>query len=191
MGLRMTPVDHVLGLNLKIFKKMKTILFDKVLLKTAFCCMASDGHIDSREIEIIKELCNKSIYFNDFDFIKEIQELVEEINQDTNKFIANFLKLLGEQVFTLDEELTLIKFSIETIKADDEIEYAEIKFFKIIRHHLKVENEIILEHFPDIENLLQADIEQPETPELVSDYLQTHKMPDFLQIDFSILDNKE
>jgi uncharacterized membrane protein YebE (DUF533 family) len=38
---------------------MDTIKFDKLLLKTAFCCMASDGHIDSREIAIV----NKKLLF--------------------------------------------------------------------------------------------------------------------------------
>lgn len=167
---------------------MKAIAFDKILLKTAFCCMASDGHIDSREVEIIKDLCNKSNYFNDFNFIKEIQQLVEEINQDTNSFIVDFLKILDGQEFTLDEELNIIKFSIETIKADDCIEYSEIKFFKVLRRHLKVENEIILEYYPDIENLLQVDIGKPE---LIVDFIQSHEMPDFLKIDFSLLEDKD
>lgn len=167
---------------------MKAIAFDKILLKTAFCCMASDGHIDTREVEIIKELCNKSHYFNDFDFIKEIQELVEEINQDTNAFIFNLLKMLDDQNFSLEEELTLIKFSIETIKADDHIEYSEIKFFKVLRGHFKLKNETILEHYPDIESFLQVDIDKPE---LVGNYLQSHEMPDFIKIDYSLLEDKD
>ncbi|SEB08913.1 hypothetical protein SAMN05660909_05354 [Chitinophaga terrae (ex Kim and Jung 2007)] len=30
---------------------MDIITFDKLLLKTAFCCMASDGNIDKRELQ--------------------------------------------------------------------------------------------------------------------------------------------
>jgi uncharacterized membrane protein YebE (DUF533 family) len=40
-------------------KNMDTISFDKLLLKTAFCCMASDGNIDNREIALIKSMCEK------------------------------------------------------------------------------------------------------------------------------------
>jgi len=164
---------------------MKTLDFDKLLLRTAFCCMASDGHIDSREIEIINDLCNKSPYFNEFNFIKDIQLLVNEINQNTNAFISDYLSKLDNLHLTVEEELTIIKFAIETIKADDNIEYSEIKFFKVIRHHLEISNDMILEHFPDIENLLEAEIDKPERPDLISNYLKSHKMPEFLQIDLS------
>jgi uncharacterized membrane protein YebE (DUF533 family) len=164
---------------------MKTLDFDKLLLRTAFCCMASDGHIDSREIAIINDLCNKSSYFNEFNFIKEIQQLVIEINQNINTFISDYLSTLDDQHLTIEEELAIIKFAIETIKADDNIEYSEIKFFKVIRHHLEISNDMVLEHFPDIENLLEADIDKPEKPDLISSYLKSHKMPEFFQIDLS------
>lgn len=42
---------------------MDTIPFDKLLLKTTFCCMASDGNIDKREVALIKSLCEKSTVF--------------------------------------------------------------------------------------------------------------------------------
>jgi hypothetical protein len=42
--------------------------------------------------------------------------------------------LLGKSTLTEQEELTLIDFAIQTIKADEQIEYSEIKFFKNIRH---------------------------------------------------------
>jgi len=35
---------------------METINFDRLLLKTAFSCMACDGDIDKREIKLIKRL---------------------------------------------------------------------------------------------------------------------------------------
>ena len=47
---------------------MDTITFDKLLLKTVFCCMASDGNIDKREIALIKSMCEKSPLFKDFKF---------------------------------------------------------------------------------------------------------------------------
>jgi len=76
---------------------METITFDKLLLKTAFCCMASDGNIDKKEIAQIKVLCKDSPLFNDFDFVKEINELVSKINKTVrNSFLTtlNYLKLL-------------------------------------------------------------------------------------------------
>ena len=38
---------------------MEAITFDNLLLKTAFCCMASDGNIDEREVAMIQSQNNQ------------------------------------------------------------------------------------------------------------------------------------
>ena len=63
--------DQKLVLNFKHLI-METISFDQLLLKTAFCCMASDGKIDQREIAFIKSMCEKSPLFKDFNFQEEM-----------------------------------------------------------------------------------------------------------------------
>ena len=69
---KMNEQELVLNLNTK---NMDTISFDKLLLKSAFCCMASDGHIDNREIALIKSMCEKSPLFKDFNFKKKLTHL--------------------------------------------------------------------------------------------------------------------
>ena len=113
---------------------MDTISFDKLLLKTAFCCMASDGHIDNREIALIKTMCANSPLFQDFNFQEEINSLVSQINSKGMEFISLYFDQLSKFTLTEKEELTLIDFAIQTINADEQIEYSEIKFFKNIRH---------------------------------------------------------
>jgi hypothetical protein len=137
---------------------METISFDKLLVKTAFCCMASDGNIDNREIALIKSMCANSPFFIEFNFDKEINTLVDEINTRGNDFILYYFELLDNSSLTEKEELTLIDFAIQTIKIDEKIEYSEIKFFKNIRHRLKISDEKILLVFPDIEQFLEKDI---------------------------------
>jgi len=137
---------------------MDTITFDKLLLQTAFCCMASDGHIDSREISMIKSLCEKSQLFDNFNFQEEINELVLKINANSKEFIKNYFDILKTKELSEKEELTIIDFAIQTIYADDQVEYSEIKFFKNIRHRLKISDESILNVFPDIEMFLEQDI---------------------------------
>ena len=112
---------------------MDTISFDKLLLKSAFCCMASDGHIDNREIALIKTMCENSPLFKDFNFQEEINSLVNKINTRGKEFISYYFDLLSKSILTEKEELTLIDFAIQTIKSDEQIEYSEIKFFKNIR----------------------------------------------------------
>jgi uncharacterized tellurite resistance protein B-like protein len=159
---------------------MDTISFDKLLLKSAFCCMASDGHIDDREISHIKTMCEKSPLFKDLNFQEEINFLVSQINTRGKEFISYYFDLLEKSTFTETEELTLIDFAIQTIKADEQIEYSEIKFFKNIRHRLKVSDKMILASFPDIEQFLEKDIVTGSfLDKITSQYLQAAELSQF------------
>lgn len=159
---------------------METIPFDKLLLKTAFCCMASDGTIDKREIAIIKSMCEKSPLLKDFNFQDEINSLVAKINARGKEFISYYFDLLKNSSLTEQEVLLLIEFAINTINADEQIEYSEIKFFKVIRHNLKISDEKILEKFPDIEQFLEEDIvTESYLDKITSQYLDTAELPQF------------
>lgn len=173
-------------------KNMDTISFDKLLLKTAFCCMASDGNIDKREIALIKSMSEKSPLFKDFNFQEEINSLVSKINTRGKEFISDYFDLLGKSTLTEQEELTLIDFAIQTIKADEQIEYSEIKFFKNIRHRLKVSDDNILAVFPDIEQFLEEDIvTESFLDKITNQYLEAAELPQFelISIDTSSLDD--
>jgi uncharacterized tellurite resistance protein B-like protein len=171
---------------------MDTISFDKLLLKTAFCCAASNGTIEPQEITKIKELCEKSILFKDFDFQVEINLLVNKINTRGKEFISYYFDLIKNSTLTEQEELTLIDFAIQTIRADNETDYAEIKFFKNIRHRLKISDENILAVFPDIEQFLEEDIITDSFLDKITiQYLEIAELPHFelITIDTSSLDN--
>ena len=164
---------------------MDTISFDKLLLKSAFCCMASDGHIDNREIALIKTMCENSTLFKDFNFQEEINYLVNKINTRGKEFISYYFDLLGKSALTEKEELTLIDFAIQTIKADEQIEYSEIKFFKNIRHRLKISDKNILAVFPDIEQFLEEDIiTESYLEKITNQYLDVAELPKFELISF-------
>lgn len=159
---------------------MKTISFDKLLLKTAFCCMASDGNIDKREIAIIKNMCGNSTLFANFNFEEEINNLVTKLNTTGKEFISYYFDLLKHSTLTEQEELTLIDFAINTIKADAHIEYSEIKFFKVVRHNLKISDENILAVYPDIEQFLEQDvITESHLEKIINQYLDTAELPQF------------
>ena len=159
---------------------METISFDRLLLKTAFCCMASDGNIDKKEVALIKKMCEKSPVFIDFDFIKEINALVSRLNANGKDFINYYFSLLKDAELTLEEELTLIEFAVNTIKADELIEYSEIKFFKAIRHNLKLSDEKILAKHDDIEFWLEDDIStESNIDKVINQYLEVANLPQF------------
>ncbi len=170
---------------------METITFDKLLLKTAFCCMASDGKIDKREVELVKKMCKQSPLFNDFDFGKEINILLEKINNRGSEFIQYYFDLLNNTDLSEEEELNIIDFAIKTINADDVIEYSEVKFFKAIRKCLNVSDENILAIYPDLDTYLEEDIDtESKLDKLVNNYLKSIELPQFDQIHLENLENE-
>jgi len=142
--------------------------------------MASDGDIDSKEISIIKSLFEKSPLFANLNFQEEINLLVGEINNGGKTFFQNYFDRLKISQLTEEEELTLIHFAIQTINADEQIEYKEIKFFKNIRYRLNVSDENILARFPTIELYLEDDIiTDGYLDKITSHFFEISEIPQF------------
>ena len=112
---------------------METLHFNKLLLKTAFSCMACDGDIDKREVKLIKQLQKERKTFGEIDINAELDTLLLAINKDGQQFLKDYFNELTTTELTEANELKLIEVAIDTIKADDKVEYSEIKFFKVIR----------------------------------------------------------
>lgn len=137
---------------------MNTLDFNKFLLKTAFSCVACDGHIDSREIGLIRKLGNEEKMFGDIHLNGELDQLVQSINEQGHVFLREFLSELKQSQLSEEQELAVIETAIRTINADEKLEYSEIKFFKIIRSKLNISNQAILAKMPEIEDYLEQDI---------------------------------
>lgn len=172
---------------------METLQFDKLLLKTAFSCMACDGDIDKREIKLIKRLHKEKKTFGDLDVNAEMDNLLIAINKDGHQFMKDYFDELTTSELTEAKELNLIEVAIDTIKADEKVEYSEIKFFKVIRSKLKIDNEPILEKHPDFEDYLEQDIiTDSYLARLQEDFFDTHISNEFeliSEIDDDILDS--
>lgn len=167
--------------------------FNELLLKTAFACMASDGDIDKREVQLIKKLHKDNKLFGEIDIEKALDNLVLALNKNSFQFMKNFFDELASADLSKEQELELIKVAIDTIKADDKIEYNEIKFFKVIRSKLKIDNDSILENHPDFEDYLEDDIiTDSYLSRLQDEFFDTHISKEFKlisEIDDSILDS--
>jgi len=159
---------------------METINFDKLLLKTAFSCMACDGDIDKREVKLIKQLHKERKTFGQIDINSEMDNLLLAINRDGHQFLKDYFNELTDSVLSEANELKLIEVAIATIKADDKVEYSEIKFFKVIRSKLKIANEPILDKHPDFEDYLEQDIiSESYLSRLQDDFFDTHITNEF------------
>ena len=139
-------------------KDMETQQFKHLLIKTAFSCMASDGHIDDLELKIIHKMCEESHLFDDINYKAELQEQAQLLNSEGKVFVNNYLKELQLSDLDKEQELSIIDFAIQTIEADEEVHYSEVKFFKVIKSKLKLSKDEILERFPAIEDYLEEDI---------------------------------
>jgi len=61
-----------------------------------------------------------------------------------------------------------------------QVEYSEVKFFKVIRSKLKIGNEPILAIHPDFEDYLEQDIiSESYLSRLQDDFFDTQTLPEF------------
>ena len=155
--------------------------------------MACDGDIDKREVKLIKQLQKERKTFGEIDINAELDTLLLAINKDGQQFLKDYFNELTTTELTEANELKLIEVAIDTIKADDKVEYSEIKFFKVIRSKLKIDNEPILEKHPDFEDYLEQDIiTDSYLSRLQDDFFDTHISNEFeliSEIDDDIFDN--
>ena len=167
--------------------------FSNLLFHTAFCCMTCDGDIDKREVALLNSMCAKLPMFEGFDFQTEVNLLIDKLNNKGKEFMTDYLHLLKTSSLTEDEESLIVDIAIQTIKADNVIMYSEIKFFKTIRHRLKISDEKILEKHPDFEPYLEQDI-MTETllDRITKQYLDIAELPKFeeIKIDAELLEVK-
>ncbi len=130
---------------------------NELILKAIFCCMACDGEIASKEIKLVKNIADNTDMFKDIDAEKRLNEYVAIINKQGLDFLSSFISELAEAKLTTEEELQLVKLAIQTIEADEHVEYSEISFFKRIRAKLNISDDEILAELPDREDYLLPD----------------------------------
>lgn len=169
---------------------MEQISFNKLLLKTAFSCMACDGDIDKRELVLIKKIHQDTKIFGEIDINQELENLLLEINRDGHKFLKSYFNELTSTKLSEQNELKLIEVAIDTINADDKVEYSEVKFFKVIRSKLKIDDNTILSLHPDYEEYLEKDIlSESYLARLQNDFFESTKLPEFELT--SLIDNNK
>ncbi|MDR1585725.1 MAG: TerB family tellurite resistance protein [Prevotellaceae bacterium] len=161
---------------------METNTFDKLLLQTAFVCMASDGTVADEEKVLLKETCKKEAVFQNIDVEEELKVFASEFNAKGKDYFFDYYKKIEQAELSESEQLTLIRISIAIIKADANIEYSEVKFFKTIRYRLKISDEAIVanlsEDIEDIDLFLGEDIKSYISIETATE--QYFKATDFL-----------
>ena len=138
---------------------------DELYLKTIFCCIACDGDIATEEVNLVRNLCTKDNIFHNIDLEKLINSWISEINEQGGTFLQSYLNELSSMALTETEQLQLVSLAIKAIEIDNQVEYAEVKFFKKIRSILTISDEAILAEHPNNEDFLLPDINVTEIPQ--------------------------
>lgn len=120
--------------------------------------MASDGTIAPEEIDILNRVIITKPIFDSINASDILREYTTALSNTGMRFVNIFLSELEESRPSKDDSLEIIDVAFNTIEADNEIEYAEVAFFKKIRSRLPVTDGEILAHWPDKEDYLLPDI---------------------------------
>ena len=136
----------------------------ELYLKTIFCCMACDGDIANEEVALVHDITSKQNVLDGMDVNAIINGYVASINANGALFLKQYLKELSSQELSNEEQKMIVDFALQTIFADNRIEYSEVKFFKKIRSRLSITDEEILANHPDVEDFLLPDINVAEDP---------------------------
>lgn len=91
--------------------------------------MACDGDIAKEEVKLVNEITSKQDLFKDIDAEAKINEYVASINAKGTLFLKQYLKELEVQKLSTEVQMKIVDFAIQTIFADNKIEYSEVKFF--------------------------------------------------------------
>ncbi len=121
--------------------------------------MACDGEIADEEVALLNKLALTEQVFGDLDIQMSINNYIESINKLGKVFLEEYLEDVRNAYLDDSSSLQLVKIAIDTIEADNQVEYSEVSFFKRIRKQLSIKDEVILEAMPDKEDYLLPDVE--------------------------------
>lgn len=163
---------------------MEALEFKKLLFKTAFCCIACDGHIDEKEIEEMKFIDKKTPYFEDVDLSKELEELVQNVKTKGKQIVDDLFNDFAKVELDIVQELLLLEVTLRLIYSDEKIEENEVRFLKYLRSKLKVYDEIIMDRFGTVDLLFDKQYSNFfHTNEQQKELVKEYSVPEFKDLE--------
>src|SRR5690606_13124898 len=117
-GLPSPQRDRLYSTRKNALGTMERNEFQELLFQTAFCVVASDGHIDEREIEELRSLEGSAVYFQGIDLREELDRLVTSLQQEGEAGnvdggpIAEVLKKIKTGRLSVVQELLLLELAL-------------------------------------------------------------------------------
>ena len=158
--------------------------FQILLFRTAFCLMACDGHLDEREIAEIRSMNKLSSYFKGIDLSVELEDLLKELKVKGKQIVDDLFESLIKYDLSIVQELLVLEIAFRIQNADEILHENEIRFIKVLRSKLKLQDQIIKDRFGVIDYLFDKDysvIIQKE--DLGNDYYDFISIPEIKEIE--------
>lgn len=158
--------------------------FQELLFQTAFCVVASDGHIDEREIEQLRSLEGSAVYFQGIDLRDELDRLVTSLHPEGEAGsvdggpIAEVLKKIKTGRLSVVQELLLLELALRILHADENIHDKEVELVRQIRTLLTVDDGILLERFGPTQVLFESEYKVDEGKKSLSDVVSDLEVTD-------------
>ena len=156
--------------------------FNKLLFRTAFCCMTCDGHIDETEIEEIHKMDKNTSYFGEIDVSKELKAMINDLRSIGNRVIENLFSDLRKTKLNMVQELLILEVTLRIIHADEKVDENELRFLKLLRGRLELHDETIIERFGKDVLLFDKDY-RSEIEISEKEYLSGIKLPNLKELD--------
>jgi len=147
----------------------------ELLIRTAFVCMAADGSINEQEVDLVKRFIIRDGFYASSDIDHELGELIVDFNKDSSRFISSFFDSLKHEELSREDQLSILRYAIGVIRADDVIDYREVIFLKMIRSYMQLSDQDIFNEVEDSEEFLQRDISDSKETESLIDKFTNHK----------------
>ena len=169
---------------------MDKIELKKILFKVAFCAMACDGDIDSREIEELKIMDTNTSYFAEVDLTDELKQLVNDFKHKGTKVIEELFVSLRETKLNPIQELLILEVALRIINADNRHDENEVKFINFLRSKLELHDETINDRFGKLDilytNEYSRNIVSGKTEMEFAKNVKLPEMSKLIQIDLNI-----
>jgi hypothetical protein len=169
--------------------------YQRLLFRTTFCLMACDGDIDEREIKEIREMDQSASFFQGIDLADELESLLADLTVKGKKIVEELFVTLDKIDLSIVQELLLLEVAFRLIYADQRVDENEIKFLKLLRSKLKVDDSTIRDRFGEVEYLFEKGEKVEMRKDLTKDEffnrIAITEMKHLEVIDFSTYQGKE
>ena len=123
---------------------MEKSKFKKLLFNIACSTMACDFDIDEREIEEIKDLADKTTYFDGLNLGNSLDLFVKKFKDNPHNTLDESINSLNEEDMDPVQEMLILEVVLRVVYADTKVDPKEVEFVKKVRSVLAIEDNVIL-----------------------------------------------